>query len=434
MNRLLSTVERLAFLVDQTVNQNFVMVATISGPLTDSILRQALDLEQQRHPPLKCKFIDADPPKFSTEGVPQIPLSVIQRRSDEHWLEMAEKEILEPLPWRTGPMVRVVLLRCKEKCDLLVTLCHITADAISGVNFMKNLLFKAGKLSSGETPQPKPPLAELAATHDMIRDDLKYPPEFLYLPTRISKAIHKPVKFLGDKEVPIVEKTTRVVQRVLSQEETKKFVTRCRKEKASVHAAVCAALLQSAVEQIRGSQDVSQKGPLMIGCTTPVNIRHLFSITVGDDIGNFISDALHYQRIDDKSSLWTAARKVKKSLKIELKFKKDIKAVHGLVDLLKNVPTPLDILKIVDQSLPPVVVTNIGRVDIPGQFGDLVLENFHFTLSINPSAPGGIGIAASSFRDVMTLNFHYLEPYLSKARVEKIIESTMKRIKEAIRG
>jgi NRPS condensation-like uncharacterized protein len=433
MNRLLTTVERLAFLIDQTVNQNFVMVATVSGPLTDSILRQALDLEQQRHPPLKCKFIDGDPPRFSTEGVPQIPLRIIQRQSDDHWLEIAEKEILEPLPWRTGPMVRVVLLRSKEKCDLLVTLCHITADAISGVNFMKNLLIIADKLSRGETLEPQPPLAELPATHDMIRDDLKYPPEFLYLPTRISKAIHKPVKFLGDKEVPIVEKITRVVQRVLSQEETKKFVTRCRKEKASVHAAVCSALLQSVVEQVRSLQDVPQKGPLMIGCTTPVNIRHLFSVTVGDDIGNFISDALHYQRIDDKSSLWPAARKVKKSLNRELKFKKDIKAVRGLVDLLKNLPTTLDILRAVDQSLPPVVVTNIGRVDIPGQFGDLVLENFHFTLSINPSAPGGIGIAVSSFCDMMTLNFLYLEPYLSKTRVEKIIESTMKRLKEAIK-
>jgi NRPS condensation-like uncharacterized protein len=433
MNRQLSTFERLAFLVDQTVNQNFVMVATVSGPLTEAILRQALDLEQQRHPPLKCKFIDGNPPKYSTEGVPQIPLLVFQRQSDDHWLEMAEKEILEPLPWRTGPMVRVVLLSSKEKCDFLVTLCHITADAISGVNLIKNLLIAAGKLSRGETLEPPPPLAELPATHDMIRDDLKYPPEFLYLPTRISKAMHKPVKFMGDKEVPIVEKITRVVPRVLSKEDAKKFVTRCRKEKASVHAALCAALLQSVVEQIRSSQDVPQKGPLMIGCTTPVNIRHLFSVTVGDDIGNFISDALHFQRIDDKSSLWTAARKVKKSLNRELKFKKDIKAVSGLVELLKNAPTPLDILKIVDQSLPPVVVTNIGKVDIPGQFADLVLENFHFTLSINPSAPGGIGIAVSGFRDVLTLNFLYLEPYLSKTRVEKIVESTMNRLKEAVR-
>lgn len=433
MNRPLNTFERLAFLVDQTVSQNFVMVATLSGPLTESILRQALDLEQQRHPPLKCKFIDGDTPKYSTEGVPQIPLRIIQRKSDDHWLEMAEKEILETLPWRTGPMVRVVLLSSKEKCDLLVTLCHITADAISGVNFMKNLLIIAGKLSRGETLVPQPPLAELPATHDLIRDDLKYPPEFLYLPTRISKAIHKPVTLLGDKEVPIPEKITRTVQRILSKDETKKLVTRCRKERASVHAALCAALLQSVVEQVRSLQDVLQKSPLMIGCTTPVNIRHLFSIPVEDDIGNFISDALHYQRINDKSSLWSASRKVKKSLNRELKFKKDIKAVRGLVDLLKNVPTPLDILKIVDQSLPPVVVTNIGRVDIPGQYGDLVLENFHFTLSINPSAPGGIGIAVSSFRDIMTLNFLYLEPYLSKKRVEKIIESTMKRLKEAIK-
>jgi NRPS condensation-like uncharacterized protein len=433
MNRPLNNFERAVWLLDQAVNQNFVMVANMSGLLTDSILRQALDIVQQRHPTLKCKFKDGEIPGFVSDDVPQIPLRIIERKDENHWINEVEKEILEPLPWRIGPMVRAVLLRSGEKCDLLVTFCHITADAISGVKFIKNLLITADKLIREETLELEPTLAELPAALDLLRDDLKYPPAFLYLPTRISKFIHKPVTLPADKQVPILERITRVVQRILFEDETKKLVARCRKEKATVHTALCAALMQTLVEQARGFPDTAKKGPLMIGCLTPVNISHLFSIPVEDDIGNFISDASHFQRIDDKSSLWAAARKVGKALNKELEFGKDLTVLRVSTDLLKNGPTSMDILKDIEPLYPPACVTNIGRVDIPGKLAGLILENLHFALSANPGAPGGIMVAVSTFRDMMTLNFHYLEPCLSKTRVDKIVESTMKRLKEAIR-
>ncbi len=438
MNRPLSDPERAVWLIDQAVPQNFVMVARISNvpgilPDFETILRQALDMEQQRHPALKSKFMDGKIPGFVSADVPQIPLRIIERKDDNHWINEVEKEIQEPLPWRIGPMVRAVLLRSGEKCDLLVTFCHITADAISGIKFIKNLLIAADQLLRGETLEPKPTLVELPAALDLIRDDLKYPPAFLYLPTRISKFIHKPVTLPADKHIPILERVTRVVQRILFEHETKKLIARCRKEKTSVHTALCAALLQTLVEQFRSFPDAAKKGPLMIGCFTPVNIRHLFSIPVEDDIGNFISDALHYQRIDDKSSLWAAARKVGKALNKELEFGKDIELMRSFTDLSENAPTALDMLEAFETSFPPACVTNIGRVDISGQLVGLTLENFHFAISANPGAPGGITLAVSTFRDMMTLNFLYLEPCLSKPRVDKIVESMMKRLKEAIR-
>lgn len=436
MNRPLSALEHLAWIVDQAVSQNFVIAASIScvaSALTGPFLRKALDILQQKHPPLKCRIKDKEVPEYTSDDVPQIPLHIIERKGDEHWIEIAEKEMLEPLPWRTGPMLRVVLLNSKDKSDLLVGFCHIIADATSGINFVQNLLSIVDKLSKGVAIEPEPPLPTLPSTHDLIRDDLKYPPEFLDITGRIKRAIYKPVELKGDKEVLPEERITRVIQNTLSMDDTKKLVSKSRKEKTSVHAALCAALFQTMVVQIRQQQKVSKKGSLMIGCITPINVRQHFITPVGDNIGNFITDAFHYQLINDKSSLWAAARKVKKSIQKEIKFGRDIKAVRNIGELLEHVSTPVELLRTIDDYLLPVVVTNMGRLDVPEKFGDITLEELHFTVSVNPTAKSGISLAVTTFRGRMTINFLYAEPYISKERAVNMSESIVKRLKEAIR-
>ena len=57
MNRPLSAFEHIGWLAEQLLCLNFVMVAHLMEPLNEAVLRQALNLIQNRHPPLKCKII-----------------------------------------------------------------------------------------------------------------------------------------------------------------------------------------------------------------------------------------------------------------------------------------------------------------------------------------------------------------------------------------
>lgn len=437
MNRHLGALEHAMWLIDQVVPQNFVMIARLSrasGLLTNfkDVLRQALDLLQARHPVLKSKIKEGEAPEFVSVGVPEIPLNIVKRQDDHHWIEVAEKEMQVPVPWTLGPLVRVVLLESPDKCELLVTFCHVVADALSGVVFVKNLLVIVGELLKGGAIEPESRLPQLPSSLDLLRKDIKYPPEFLDIKGRIMRAFHKPVKLSGDNEVTPEKRITRVIQRILTKTETKKLISKCREKKTSVHGALCAALMQTVVNQIRKAQNVPQSGALMIGCTSPVNIRHLFTTTIGENIGNFISDAMHFQLIDDQSSLWSAARNVKKSLQKEIKFGRDIKAIRGVGEFLKLKPTPLELVTGISQMVPPVAVSNMGMLDIPEKFGDLSLEEFHFTLSINPGVGSGFAISVTGFLGVMTINFLYSEPYLSKDRVQIMVENTLERLKDAL--
>lgn len=438
MNRPLSAGEHLLWLIDQAVPQNFVMTARLSplsGKITNlpSILRQALDILRKRYPSLNCRIKKgkSKAPEFVTNNVPKIPLRIIRRKSNDHWIEASEKEMLKPLPWTKGPMVRVLLMESPNQWDLLMTFCHLTTDATSGVKFLEHLLTITDRLSRGETPTMEPPLPGLPPMNDLLREDVKQRAQALANQESSDEQSLKPVELQGDREVPIEQRITRIIHRQLTKAQLKKLMVKSRKEKTTIHTAFCAALMQTMLEQIRLSQPVPKKGPLLMGCISAVNIRHLFKQPPGDNLGNFISYGLHNQLIDDHTSLWEAARETKKSLQEYLEAGKDISARLVAGSLLKPNETPIEAITRLKDLSPPTGVTNMGQLDIPEQFGNLLLENLHYNPAISPSLKNGFGLSVSALGNYTTLNFLYAEPYISKERANQMVESAMKRLKSA---
>jgi hypothetical protein len=428
MGRPLSYIEKTIWVVDLIARQNFVMVARVSGTLTEPVLRQALDLVQAKHPPLRWKIKESDPPEFVLDNVPKIPLRIIERKGDDHWIEEAEKEIDGAFPFTEGPFVRVVQLvsKDKEECDLLVSFCHIASDATSGVTIVNELLTIAGKLARGETVVPEAPLAIPPSSADALRKDLEFPPD----PGLGDE--EESVELTPDVNVPPEERVTRIIFRTLSQSETKKLVAKCREQDTSVHGALCAAFFQAVMGEARKSPDVPDEGPLMISCLTPVGIRHLFTQSLEQDVGYYITFALHRQRIDENASLWNEARKVKQAIQEEVKYGRDIKAILNFGDFVKSFSNPIDLVREINSSNPPVVATNMGRLNIPEQFGDLKLQTLHYPVALHFDAKSGFSFSVTTFRGIMNIDFLYSDPYISRERAVKMVDDTMKRLKNAL--
>jgi len=432
MSRKLSPIEYTNFVIDKLVCLNAVIIARVSGVLTESVLRKALDYVQAKYPPLKWKIKDGEVPEFVTEGVPKIPLRIIQKRDDQQWIEETEKQMYEQCPYFQGPLVRMVQLISPDKnnCDLVMGCSHLTTDGISLVMVIKDLLSTAAKLSQGEAIHPPTPLPEPLPSTELLRKDLEFAP--YPLDEASIKALKSEI-LEGDRRVPAEKRTTRVIHRALEEWETQKLVDRCRKENTTVHGVLCAAFLQAVVEQIRVQQKLPQKGPLMISCATSVDIRHHFIKPVEEDIGYYISFAVHYQQIDENAPIWPAAREIKNAILTEIKSGKDIEAILNVGEVWKKYSDYVEMVRALNNSNPPVGITNLGRLDIPQQFGDLKLENIHGVGAVSCSLRSGLAIAAATFRSRLNLNFLYAAPYILKQRVDIIIESTMKRLKEGIK-
>ncbi len=432
MNRPLSSLERVIWLIDQAVNQNWVMIARLSKTISEPVLRQALDIVQHRHPLLKCKFKDGEIPEFVTEGVPQIPLRVIAQTNEEQWMRVSDNELLEPFPWREGPLLRVVLINSASKSDLLLTVCHIIADGMSSLILMQNILEVVDWISKGESVIDEPVQPELPSSLNLLQAGLKFPPEIFDFSGKIKRIFYKPVSLNGEQENSPIDRKSHLIPKYISPADTKKLVSKSKIERTTVHGAICAALLQTIAAQIRSSQKVKKKGPLMLGCLSPINIRPLFNRPMGEDIGNFISDASHDQLVDENISLWDVSRRVKKALQREIKFGRDIKALQRIGSFLGKYETPLEMVTEICKFFPPVIVTNIGRIVIPEQIGDIKIEDLHYTASITPAAKDGFGIIAFTYGGRLTLDFIYAEPFFTRNRAEILIEGTLKRLKDAI--
>jgi NRPS condensation-like uncharacterized protein len=306
----------------------------------------------------------------------------------------------------------------------------MATDGLSTITVIKDLLSAAAKLSQGETIPPPTPLPDPLPSTELIRKELEFAP---YPLDEASIKARKSEILMGDRDVPPDKRITRVIHKVLDDGDTQKLVTSCKKENTSVHTALCAAFFQSVVEQIRAQQKLHQKGPLMISCLTPVNIRQHFIKPVEEDIGYYISYALHYQRIDENVPIWPAAREIKEAILTEIKCGKDIEEILNVGELWKEYSNPVEMLRELNQLYPPVAVTNLGRIDIPHQYGDLKLEQLHAVGAFGCATRSGLGICVNTFRGCLTLNFLYAEPYLAKQRANTIVESTMKRLREAIK-
>lgn len=431
MSRELSSVEHALYLIDQVASLSFVMVARISGNLTKPVLREALDMVQEKHPPLRWRIKEREgkSPVFVTSGVPEIPLRVIKRKGDDHWIEVAEDEMNGAFPWNTGPLMRVVMLEAHDTCDLLFNCCHIASDATSGVNVVKDTLTFAGKLARGESVEPVHPLHEPPSSLGALKKNLEFPAEPPETEDSKGKDRYKTIELTPHVDIPPEQRVTRIISRILPKAETKKLVTRCREKDTSVHGALCTAYFQALVEFSQREQD--KKEPRMIGCISPVDMRPHFAVPPGEDIGYYICFGVHDQKINtDENTFWSAAREVKESLMTEIKYGRNIEATRGVGDLLKSYDTGLDMVRGCVSSNPPTIATNMGRVNIPDQYGDLKLEELHFPVAIH--ALSLTTIAVTTFHGHMIINFLYSYPFFSKHDAENIADSMMKRVKGAI--
>jgi len=431
MGRKLSSNEHLLWQINRIVSQNFVMVAHLSGIANNfkKILRKSLNIVQMNQPSLRVKIMNENRPFFSFSGVPHIPLHIKTRKTSLQWIEETERELSLPLPWETGPLIRINLLEAGEKSDLLITLSHITADATAGVKFVKLLLTVCGKLILGIPPLLDTNLKLLPSILELLKPEViqkvKSSPNQLY--SNFNRT--KPIEFRGDCEVPLEKRITRVIQRSLSRKDTKKLLHFSRKENATFHTVLCAALMQTITRQYRRSLCKGNEEPIFLGCLTPVNIRHLLSLPIEDNMANLISNAIHFQFIHEQFSLGDAARKTKQALLTQLKKGSDINALLETEYILKSGENPKETLSRLTPHWIQTGVTNMGVLDIPIHFNSINLEQLHYCPSINPVIKNGFALSVSGYNDLTILNFLYSAPFISEERARDMVKNTMIRLK-----
>lgn len=439
--RPLSSTERAFWLLDRGTRWNGVQVAALRGPIDVAVLRAALGQVQARHPLLRVRVVGGDRrPAFTTAGAGPLPLRVLPRHSDTAWQAAVEEELNAPFPPDGDHLTRLSLLQGAGRHELVFAHHHVTADALSGVYAVRDLLSEyarrceagpGGHAPAEPAPGPGPSLALRPPLAALLPAGARGVPLFwamhrFFRKYVLGRARGAPRTLPREQAAPPSVRRNRLVHLTLSPDETAALAERARQAGTTVHAAICAALLLSA-----GETAYAGEGDVTAGCFTAVNLRGELTEPVGEEMGLYISQVTTFHRIAPPPPLWSLAREVKAQLKEALAHGEQYLTMPliGLFIPGGRDPAPGFIRRFDGGSPAALGVTNVAQLPIPRRYGALVLENYQITVGL--SVVGQLLGAVTTFAGTLNLNLIYVEPLVSEARARAIAHGALSRLRAA---
>lgn len=436
-NRQLVPMEQaMEILNRRTGSYNVVTASRIKGPLTEELVRQALDLVQRRHPRLNSRIVGAlDNLRFETEGTQKIPLRVVNKFHNEQWQEVVVEEMNEKID-SSKVLLRAVLVHIEsEDCTsyLLTTIHHAITDGLSGIQLHSELLTYCKSLASGEQITHVSTLPPLPSVEELMPESMKgfrgALNGILFLLRLTLKQLWNRPKTLGfEKCVPIELRRCGMIHRQLDEKLTQKLVELCRQEKTTVQGALCAAMLLATARKITADQKTDV---CFLSCESYVDLRRRLKPVVSDKnmgvLASFLTSfhtirahttVTAYHTLQAHTSLWGLARDVTQQMKAGFERGDMFSAVLMFKKIIESVLAQPNEVPLT------VALTNVGRVNIPQNYGLFQLEEISYYPA--QAAIGGVFTAAvATFEGKMTLNFIFSEPSISRDTIETLVNSVV---------
>jgi NRPS condensation-like uncharacterized protein len=395
------------------------MVARIKGNISKDMLKNAVAEVQQRHFLLRVRIKeDNDRAQwFTSEGVQEIPIEIVPRKSENDWIEIHAKASKIPFEFETRPAIRFILVQSPDTSELIILCHHIICDGMSLAYLARNLMVHLGDPAHRVNVLPAPPPIDL----DNLPSDVTQSGLVKFFINRMNRKWTEEAVFFDHEDYEILTKAYwdnynhELFSIELSEEETSALVARCRKESITVNSALTVAF-SGAQSFVEGEKPYHAK--IAVG----TNLRDRVPNPAGEGMG-FYAGAVELKfKYNRKKSFWDNALKFHRKIQPKLTNKNlfsDIlnwlyleptmfeafhfKKLGGLVpsdsrryEKLSAFSKKRDVvLRILQgdniESLETkhwgTAVTNLGRLDFPKTYGTLELDR----LIMQPG--GGIPLA-----------------------------------------
>jgi len=217
-------------------------------------------------------------PWYTNDNVPENPLKVIQRTSEEDWNRELLNEYKIRFKLSTGPLARFILLQSPEISEVLIICHHVICDGTSLAILARDLLLYVGDPDRKVQEMPEPPLA----TPDNFPMDIKIGKAIRFAIKKLNSLWQKKKTLFDEEDEDNIFRAYwdnynyNIISVELSEEETSNLVENCRQHGITVNSALNTAFL-AARTSIRGPFK-GGKGKIMV----PVNTRKRYSNPIGE--------------------------------------------------------------------------------------------------------------------------------------------------------
>ena len=374
--RPLGKLEHIIWLIDQAKPMHFAVAAEIAGAPKLDDWTKALYLVQLRHPLLSVRI------EGRQGGVPwfhrthcAIPLRTVEA-AEEDWEAVVGQELETPFDPHAAPLVRAVLINDDDRCVFILVAHHAIADGMSLVYLVRDVLRALGAAPLEVLPTPPSQDDLLALANPLDPEGAGAPGSAPPGPAGVFRQ--------KDGTHPTVE------SRRLCPELTARVRDRARQERASVHGAVCAALV------------IAGRPFSLDWCNTPLRFLSPFDarqiLGVGEDCGLYVNaTSLVFE--PGATPFWDVARHATASAragKSSLNLQTILGVVEGVLASGADVQSACEFAA--NAFAREAVVTNLGAVPVDFRFcavevkaiwGPMVLSGFAGDQSIGVASFDG---------------------------------------------
>jgi NRPS condensation-like uncharacterized protein len=430
-----------------------VVVARIRGNVSEPMLRKAVAKVQQRHPNLRVRIReDTDgEPWFTSEGVEEIPVQVVPREADDHWIKVAQESAQVVFPFGTRPAIRFILVQSPEISELVILCHHIICDGLSLAYLARDLMEHLGDPTREVEvlPDPEP------INKDTIPEEVSLNRVVRFLINRMNKkwaaerVVFDQQDYRDLSEAYWQHYQHQMLSIELSQDQTTALVERCRREEVTVNSALSAAFV--------GAQCAVQVGkPHHSGIGVGTSLRDRVRRPVGEVMGLYAGAVSMEYAYDSALGFWENARRFHAKLRplessknlfqhLRLWFEIDptiieainFKKLGGLVpeqaprheklsafgqrddavlSILKR-----DKMESLDRIVMGTAVTNLTRMDFPHQYGTLELDRLIMKPGgAFPLANVNLVLGAVTCSGRLSLIIEYVEENIDVRAMEEI--------------
>jgi hypothetical protein len=444
--RPLGGLEYAFWIMDLTARTNFVMTVEITGELSESTIRKALDALQQRHPLLNVA-IEPDVKEGAvfvpvTEPIPLRSIGLLAPGREftgagDPLVHAMQDAQIEPFNPGEGPLMRCLLINLgRDRKILIFTFHHAIGDGVSGACVVRDMLEIAQRVARGLTdrlplvPEPGPLDRHLPEKHTgvagygrMLRETIRM---------NLDKGASRPVHLPEAGRAWPYEREDRFVLTRLDRETGQRLAERAFIEGCSVHDALTAAQLLTI------KAEHPKKRSVRAWQLSLVDLRKRVAPPVSPDaLGLMISSAESCHRIGRKTDFWSLAGEVHEVLRDRIASGFPFYFLPWHVRLLKNGQIrhqpdedgSRKILRFGQRARPMVSsISNIGRFEAPTDYGAFTLDALHFAMPLSSS--GLFASSAVSFAGRLFWNFTYATPSVTPERAERMARRAVDLVKE----
>ena len=422
---------------------NVVIVASIRGNIDTETLSGVLKKLRNRHPLLasRVELDDENIAWFVNENVPELNLAVIPRLDEMHWIARTEEEFKLSFSVKKGPLCRFVLLHSSESSDLIVCAHHSVCDGMSLTYLIRDILRYMEKPDIKLELPPDPPVID----NKTVPAPLSLRPVQRMVIRLINRAWDKKGISVHNerKELHKVfwdqNEGARFVSWTLAEDITRALVLKSREEKVTVNSALWAAFLAAQYKVQAPLKAYHQRAGMA------VNTREKLLLPVDDAFGFYASSLTVRLSYDPDKNFWVNARKIHKSIKDRLKKTDLFRMIiadqfsPGLIDsiyfskygLIKSRISKILLKMMKFQKINyGYSITNVGRVDIPTDYGELKLDRIYGPAVYSDVNEKLIGVITVD--DKMTFAMTYNEKNIDSENVKLIRDIFMENISRAL--